>query len=209
MHSANVAALALVDPASPGSDTHFQAQLVQLVPALRARAGFFERSPAAAEDLVQDTIERALRNRWRFKAGTNLKGWLLCIMHNLFTDRWRERHRQVPDEAEPAATAPDPEGPHAWELACTDDVLAVLGELSEPLRAVVELRFFEHLSYAELAVRVGVPVATVGTRLVRARARLRVLITRRLAERHRASEDGVTPTQRPAGAAGAAILPFT
>src|SRR5687767_744670 len=67
-----------------GRSGRFEADLVAELPTLRARAAFLEKSRTAAGDLVQDTLERALSNWFRFREGTDMRRWLLAIMHNLF-----------------------------------------------------------------------------------------------------------------------------
>ena len=71
----------------------FEADLVAELATLRARATFLERSSTTAGDLVQDTLERALSNWFRFQPGTDMRRWLLAIMQNLFVDRCRKRKR--------------------------------------------------------------------------------------------------------------------
>jgi RNA polymerase sigma-70 factor (ECF subfamily) len=156
--------------------------LLEHLSTLYARARGLERSDAAADDLVQDTLERALRKFNHFSRGSDLRRWLLVIMQNLFTDRWRERSRirganldlsnlaGAPGSLGPASS--DADVPNRWELATLEDVREALALVDEPLRTAFELRFFEHLSYQEVAARTGVPVATVGTRILRARLRV-------------------------------------
>ncbi len=154
----------------------FGALLVKELPALRARARFLEHCEAAADDLVHDTVERALTKSDRFRPGTDLRRWLLVILQNLFTDRWRERARfrgPVADlESVPEAAPSENEHPSRSEVATVDEVRRVLESIDEPLRLAFELRFFEQLSYQQVAMRMGVPVGTVGTRILRARSRL-------------------------------------
>jgi RNA polymerase sigma-70 factor (ECF subfamily) len=157
----------------------FGARLMEHLPTLRARARGLERSHPAADDLVQDTIERALRKFRRFEPGTDLRRWLLVMMHNLFADRWRERCRarvgacgDLADVA--AAPSPGDDGPvpSRSAVATVADVRQALALVAEPLRTTFELRFFQRLSYQEVATRTGVPIATVGTRIMRARLRI-------------------------------------
>jgi RNA polymerase sigma-70 factor (ECF subfamily) len=157
----------------------FSQQLLRQLPSLHARARFLERGEPAADDLVQDTVERALRKSQRFVRGTDLRRWLLVIMQNLFTDRWRERSRKLsqttvlPDvPALPESNVGAADAPARSELATLEDIRRALVALDEPLRTAFELRFFQRLSYQEVAARTGVPVATVGTRILRARLRV-------------------------------------
>src|SRR5262245_17457990 len=82
--------------------------LLRELPVLRERARFLERNQAGAEDLVQDTMEKALRSWARFKPGSSVRAWLLRIMQNQFIDGWR--HRRCIEESDldqwPMAEAP-------------------------------------------------------------------------------------------------------
>jgi RNA polymerase sigma-70 factor (ECF subfamily) len=161
-----------------------RSQLVDLLPALRGRAQRLERQAYFAEDLVQDTVEKALRSCHLFERGTNLRGWLYTIMHNLFVDRCRMRNRPpipadgLPDR-EPCLLDREPTPP--WQLCTLEDVREMSATLQRCLREAVELVFFEGLSYQQAADRLGIPAVTVGTRLVRARGRLREMLSERLA----------------------------
>src|SRR4051794_10765783 len=76
-------------PGARGRRAMFEALLLGQLPALTGRARSLERSEAAADDLVQDTIERALLHCEKFVMGTSLYSWLMQIMRNLFIDRYR------------------------------------------------------------------------------------------------------------------------
>jgi RNA polymerase sigma-70 factor, ECF subfamily len=154
--------------------SEFEAGLVAELPALRARASFLERSGnTTASDLVQDTLERALSNWFRFRAGTDLRRWLFVIMQNLFADDCRKRKRSR-ESASPdvADTEEDPISDGA-PPACLPDALALLDRLTAPLQETVRLVVLDGRSYREAAERLGVPTPTVGTRMARARAKLR------------------------------------
>jgi RNA polymerase sigma-70 factor, ECF subfamily len=155
--------------------SQFEAELVAQLPVLRARAAFLERSRTAAGDLVQDTLERALSNWFRFRAGTDMRRWLLAIMQNLFVDRCRKRKRAresaASDLPAPANDAGDP--CDAVHMARVPDAMALVGKLTAPLRETVRLVVLDGRSYREAAAQLGVPTPTVGTRMARARAKLR------------------------------------
>lgn len=138
-----------------------------------------------ALDLVQDTFERGLRSFSRFEPGTNSRAWLATILGNLFIDRCRARVRQervggaaVPIDEELVAEPPAEEAP-AWGAITVDQVREALASLGEGFRVVYELHSLEGYSYNEIAERLGIPRATVGTRLNRARRRLRELLAPR------------------------------
>ena len=158
---------------------------------LLAYANMLSGDRAAADDLVQDTFERALRAGARFQAGTNLPAWLRRIMKNLFTDRCRERRRYVDiDESElmslpskaPVNDAGDGDHPTEALLArvTLDDVRSALDEIAAPLREVFVLAHLQRRNYQTIAEMLQIPVSTVGTRLWRARVRLREVLVARL-----------------------------
>jgi RNA polymerase sigma-70 factor (ECF subfamily) len=131
--------------------------------------------PADAEDLVQSTIERALGRLATFRPDTNLLAWLRRIMGNLSVDTWRQQARQprcsLDDSFPVAAAAPEP--PAIWEAFTAADARAAAATLPDKLRDVFELFANHNLSYAEISRRLRVPVATIGTRLMRARLAVR------------------------------------
>src|SRR5712671_2464572 len=79
----------------PGACASFGAMLLSRSRTLRAYANMLTGNRAAADDLLQDTFERALRGAAQFRAGSNLTAWLRRIMRNLFTDRCRQGTRFV------------------------------------------------------------------------------------------------------------------
>lgn len=146
------------------------------IPALRRYARALLRDREAADDLVQDTLERAV-SRWRQRRReADLRAWLFSIQHNLFVDGIRRRRRQGPsvpieEGFDVVATGGDVES----RLAVRD-VLACLDRLPEEQRAAILLVGVEELSYGETAFVLGVPVGTVMSRLSRGRERLRQLL---------------------------------
>lgn len=147
--------------------------LAELGP-LRRYAGSLSRGGEEAEDLVHDTLVRALERRSTFRHGRNLRVWLLSILHNCFVDRLRRQRSQAagalhPDPAETFAPAGQE---HAVRLA---EVRAAFLGLPDEQRATLHLVAIEGLTYAEAAASLGVPVGTVMSRLARARATLRAL----------------------------------
>lgn len=133
------------------------------------------KSPSDAWDLVQDTYERALRGKATFQPGSNLRLWLLTILSNLFLDRCRKRAREprVMTIEEHDVPNPEPYAPESWETITPEQVSAALALLDGPFREVTKLRLIENCSYDEIADRLTIPRSTVGTRLMRARNKLR------------------------------------
>jgi RNA polymerase sigma factor (sigma-70 family) len=143
------------------------------IPGLRRYAWALLRDDEAADDLVQDTLERAL-SRWgqRRREG-DLKAWLFAIQRNLFINGLRQRKRRGPHvgaEALDGLPAFDGSSDGAADLR---DILAGLDSLPEEQRSVLLLVSVEDLSYQQAAQALGVPVGTVMSRLSRARDKLR------------------------------------
>jgi RNA polymerase sigma-70 factor (ECF subfamily) len=150
---------------------------------LLAHARVLVHDEATAEDLVQDTLERALRASQSFRAGTNARAWLTRIMRNLFTDRYRHKTaiREVAlDTCECWLAAEEPRRTTYLDVVSIDDVLAALGELDARLRELFVLKHIEHVPYEDIARRYGMNPSTVGTALRRARRRLQRIVEKRL-----------------------------
>jgi len=153
------------------------------VPVLLAVARGLCRDPAAADDLVQDTLERALRSIDTLDLEHNPRSWLVAILYNLHIDRCRQRARaqpHVPCDDLPLA-APEPDVPR-WTTLTADDVLRAAQRLPDELRAVYLLFAFERRSYLEISMALRIPKSTVGTRVLRARAHLKRLLFADLGE---------------------------
>ena len=151
-------------------------ELLTHIPGLRRYARVLTGDAWAADDLVQDTLERAC-TKWRWwSVGSNLRAWLFSIMHNLFVDavrrdsiQTRSKLVQVDDVAHELFA---PAGQHDQML----DLERCLLRLPADQRAVLLLVSLEEMSYAEVAKITGVPIGTVMSRLSRARERLQTLM---------------------------------
>jgi len=147
--------------------------IVEHIPSLRRYARALTGDAWAADDLVQDTLERAC-SKWRlWSVGTDLRAWLFTIMHNVFASQVRRA---------PARSSVDVEDA-VHELRIVDshrdqaiDLQRCVLLLPEDQRAVLLLVALEDLSYAQVAKVLGVPAGTVMSRLSRARNRLRELM---------------------------------
>ena len=147
-------------------------QVEPLIPALRRYARALMRDRAAADDLVQDCLERAV-SRWHQRRDASVRAWLFTILHNLAITQFRQttargRHMPIDDAGEQdlvSAAAQE-------QSLIYQDVLGKLGKLPEEQRAVLLLVAVEDLSYADAAAVLNVPVGTVMSRLSRARERL-------------------------------------
>lgn len=149
--------------------------LAAIVPDLRARALRLTQGNASmADDVVQDTVERALRFASQYQNGTNLRAWALQILFSVFVTRYRRQRR---DRNAMRALMVDP---CAWttpehyvspekNVSLTASVRAELEALPEGFRSAVMLVDLEERSYREAADELGVPVGTVMSRLHRGR----------------------------------------
>jgi len=150
------------------------------------QAVLLTQDPSAAEDLVQNTFERALAARVTFQPGTNIRAWLSVILRRRFIDDHRQarvRQRISNELKRELEEAVQPELPDARDFLSLDDVVESLGELSARDREVFELFHLRRLSYRQIAVQLGVPAATVGTRIHRSKRRVRALLAPTLATR--------------------------
>ncbi len=145
-------------------------QLLTHIPALRRYARLLTGDAARADDLVQDTLERACRKWSLWRPGTSLRPWVLSIMHNLHLNQrrdWRldDGHAALDDLPEPA----DPAAPAGERL----DLERALAALPPAQRVVLLLVIVEEYSYAEAAEILALPIGTVMSRLHRGREALR------------------------------------
>ena len=153
----------------------FGARVNELIPRLRRYARALTGERSAADDLVQDTLERAWTKLHLWRAGSDLRAWLFTIMHNVHVNQVRSRSA--------AATVPlDDDVADAPVRATQADMLEVrdidtaLKRLPVEQREVLLLVALEHMSYQETADTLGIPIGTVMSRLARARERLRMML---------------------------------
>lgn len=151
--------------------------MAEALPRLRRYAIALAGDVSTADDLVQDCMERAWKNRSAMKDERALFAWLRTILHNANIDRVRLRRRR-PEEAESLDAVTDTlsNGAAADELALSRDFLRAMNRLTIEHRQVLLLIGLESLSYREVADELGVPIGTVMSRLARARERLRALL---------------------------------
>jgi RNA polymerase sigma-70 factor (ECF subfamily) len=136
-----------------------------------------------ADDLVQDTLERALSHWHLRRSQGNLRGWLYTILYNRFlSDQHRVRRRGPHDALTEETELPGTDGGQHSVLEHRD-LLRAFAALPEEQRAVLLLVGVEDLSYQEAARVLGVPIGTVMSRLSRGRERLRRSIHGELDER--------------------------
>jgi len=155
------------------------------IPHLRRYALTLTRHRERADDLVQDTLERALRKRHLWRPKGRLRSWLFRMLYRLYLNQ-RPRQRRECDKVvalDDVRHAPAQRAEQEIRLHY-DDVMQVMDGLPEEQRAVLILVALEHPSYADGARMLGIAVGTFRSRLSRARRNLR----RRLAELHAAAD---------------------
>jgi RNA polymerase sigma-70 factor (ECF subfamily) len=157
------------------------------VAALRRYAFALTGSRFEAEDLVQETLTRAIAAAASFRKGGNLRGWLFAIMHNAFVSGVRARRAA---ERDLDSNLPElSQAPTQLERLEVRDVLAGLSRLPEAQRAALVLIALEDFSYSEAARVLAVPLGTLMSRLARGREALRRAMR----------EDGAPPRLRVIG----------
>jgi len=158
---------------------------LQFLDSLYRYAMVLTRNRTDAEDLVQETYVRAIEAYGRLRENSNVKGWLFTILRNQWLNQLRRR-RTGPQFLETDGESPLIEGlpgnlPDAQTvlegLEDAERVRMAIDKLPSEFQEVLILREFEELSYQEISSVLSCPAGTVMSRLARARARLRVLLT--------------------------------
>ena len=161
----------------------FEREALGELDALRVFALRLTRVRADAEDLVSDTLTRALERWEQYRLGTNIRAWLCTILYHLFvSSRRRAAAHEVSMDDEAKARAleavgePDPETSF-YDSFLDDEIVRALDDLPDEYRAAVTLSDLQDLQYAEIARVLGIPEGTVKSRLFRGRR----LLQRKLA----------------------------
>jgi len=148
---------------------------VQYIPRLRRYARALTGDRARADDLVQDTLERALIKFHLWQPGSDLRAWLFTIMHNVYINQLRAQpagmSAMTDDDTMQLAVRPTQSD--RLEIM---DLQAALLRLAEEQRDVLLLVGLEQMTYEEAAGVLGIPIGTVMSRLSRGRERLRALL---------------------------------
>jgi RNA polymerase sigma-70 factor (ECF subfamily) len=162
-------------PRTIAEDNAFKAELVQLIPHLRAFARTLCGDPAAADDLAQDAMLKAWDARASFQMGTNMKAWTFMILRNQFYSEKRRSWRQSQLDQEAAertlVAVDDPEAPVAL-----DELRQGLGMLPPEQREALILVGAGGFAYEEAAEICGCAVGTVKSRVSRARRALHAIL---------------------------------
>jgi RNA polymerase sigma-70 factor (ECF subfamily) len=156
---------------------------IEYIDGLFSYALVLTRNRSEAEDLVQETYVRAIRAMGRLRAGSNVKSWLFTILRNIWFNQLRQRRtaRVVAMDGEESAMdiAETAKDPYAFYVSKVEheQVREAIQQLPADFREVILLREFEELSYEEIATILDCPAGTVMSRLARARAKLRTLLS--------------------------------
>lgn len=161
----------------------FDAMVAEHLPALRARAQQVCRSHVDPDDVIQDALVRAFRGREQLREPARARAWLLSIVTNTFIDAIR-KHKARPDRDElpdePPAPPDEPTEALPWQTLGVAEVRAAIAKLPDELRDTYRMFALEDRDYNHIAATLGIPKATVGTRILRARKRLRAILAAEL-----------------------------
>jgi len=170
----NVARAPAADPAT--AEHHPQArlrsELAGLIPELRAYARFLARDRSAADDLVQDSLLRALAALDRYEPDGTLRAWLFTIQRNVFYEQARRRRTERMVLAQAIAPGEPIQRPHQHGETEVADLQRVLWTLPPLLREALVLVGAQGMSHEEAAEVCAVPVGTMKARVSRARAQI-------------------------------------
>ena len=155
-------------------DTTFNERLTGAIPGLTSYAMFLTRDRAHADDLVQDTLERALTRRSLYVETGSFLGWLKTIMQNLFFDRMRARKRQEPHDGPQPGPTEDCAAinPSQEDRRFLRELAALLERLPRRDGEIIMAVGVKGYSYRQVAHRFNVRPGTVASRLSRARVAL-------------------------------------
>jgi len=148
--------------------------IVEMIPRLRRYARALAGDRASADDLVQDTLERAWAKLHLYRRGTDLRAWLFTVMHNVYVNQLRAARPGVQlDEELPELSQPARQS-DGLELR---DLDLAIRRLPPEQREVLLLVVLEDMSYETAAATLGIPIGTVMSRLARAREKLRAMLS--------------------------------
>jgi RNA polymerase sigma-70 factor (ECF subfamily) len=160
-------------------ERQFTADVARIYPELRRRAERLTQNQSDAEDLLHDALERGFKNRESFRTGGSPERWLKTIMLRVFIDGRRQAKRRpsIPcQDPDSFAAHEEPEADCGAARFSPEDLERAVARLPTGFRTVYAAFAFEQRSHAEIAQRFSLPVGTVGTRILRARAKLRALL---------------------------------
>ena len=152
----------------------FKQELTRLIPQLRRYAYALVNHKDTADDLVQDSLERALSRQNLWDPARAMKPWLMTLLHNIYANNARKYHRS-PVLISINDTEELTDNSSTTDLSLSD-LQYSLDQLSDEHRQVVLLVGLEQMSYKETATILDIPVGTVMSRLTRARKNLKQIM---------------------------------
>ncbi len=169
---------ASVDPDDGSARRRLDELMLEHQDFLRGLARKLCRGNFDPDDLVQDVLLKTVAHYDRLPPGTNHAAWMARVMRNLFVDRVRSRGSAPTAVELESVPLPMPAAEQRvwWEELSSAQIQEAVAKLPDELRQAFERFAFQQQSYKEISAALGVPVATVGTRVLRARRRLRSLL---------------------------------
>jgi len=149
-----------------------QDQLIQHIPDLRRFARSLERNRVSADDLVQETLERAIKKMHLYEPSGPFIGWLNTIMRNIFVDRVRRRKLNASTSLEDAPRNEPYQNENQVDRLVLKELRVAIDRLPTEQRQVLLMIALQGLSYEDAAQQLNVPLGTIRSRLFRARANL-------------------------------------
>ena len=153
---------------------NMNANIIEQIPRLRRYARALTGDSHSADDLVQDTLERAWSKLYMWRRGSDLRAWMFSIMHNTFINHIRKNKivtvSMDEDVLEVPIRATQEDDIHMRDLT------SAISKLAYEYREVVLLIGLEQMSYEEVSKVLGIPMGTVMSRLSRGREKLRSLM---------------------------------
>ncbi|MGA1835172.1 sigma-70 family RNA polymerase sigma factor [Rhizobium wenxiniae] len=153
----------------------FDRDLIELIPALHRFARRFYSHPNDIDDLVQDTVVKAISNREKFQAGTNLKSWLFTIMRNAFCTKFATAKREHVGVDDAVSKRSVVQPTQEWSLR-GQELEAAIANLPDAYRQAIDVVFIQGVSYEDAARQFGCAVGTVKSRVNRAREKISNLL---------------------------------
>lgn len=157
-------------------------EMVTYIPHLRRYAHALTQNTPAADDLVQDCLQRAMERVDQFQPGTNLRAWLFTIMHSIFVNQWRRRMRRGTEVGLEEWSEGNHCEPGQESRIAILEIQTALSALPKDSQAILLLVGVEGFSYQEASEVLGVPLGTVRSRLSRAREMLRMSLQKESGE---------------------------
>jgi RNA polymerase sigma-70 factor (ECF subfamily) len=156
--------------------TQLEELLIQHIPDLRRFARVLERNRVSADDLVQETLERAIKKIHLYEPSGPFIGWLNTIMRNIFVDRVRRRKLNANTSLDDAPRNEPYQNENQVDRVILKELRVAVDQLPVEQKQVLMMIAVDGMSYEDAAQRLDVPLGTIRSRLFRARANLQLRI---------------------------------